>query len=89
MTCANLESERQTGNSITSLQVANQVGASKIDTDKKEIIVVIEDNGANISSIEIKALDLSYAAIADKTVGQKLRDTLAKVFNLSPFLQAL
>ena len=66
------EYKAQTGNSITSLQVANQVGDTSIDNDNKTVTVVIEDNGADTSAIEITSLTTSYAATADKTVGETL-----------------
>lgn len=62
----------QTGNDIRSLTVANQVGDATIDGGNKTVTVVIEDNGADISSIEITDLGLSFAASADKSVGQTL-----------------
>ncbi|SDW40019.1 hypothetical protein SAMN05444411_101643 [Lutibacter oricola] len=66
------EYTEQTGNNITSLGVANQVGDASIDVDNKTVTVKIEDNGADISAIEITALGTSYAATADKAVGEML-----------------
>ncbi len=62
----------QTGNDITGLGVASQVGDAVIDTANKTVTVVIEDNGADTAAIEITALSLSYAATADKNVGNTL-----------------
>ncbi|QXP56151.1 hypothetical protein H0I25_19205 [Cellulophaga sp. HaHa_2_95] len=62
----------QTGNSITGLTVADQVGDTQIDNDTKEITVKIADNGANISTIELTSLNVSYAATTDSSVGSTL-----------------
>jgi len=62
----------QTGNDIKGMTVAGQVGDAAINTDTKEVTVVIENNGADISDIELTGLSLSYAATADKAVGDKL-----------------
>ncbi|SHF78335.1 hypothetical protein SAMN05444274_10927 [Mariniphaga anaerophila] len=66
------EREIQTGNSIVSLGVASQVGDAAIDAENKEISVVVENNGADVSAIEITELTTSYMATADKTVGETL-----------------
>lgn len=62
----------QTGNSITGLTVADQVGDTQIDNDAKKVTVKIADNGANISAIELTSLNLSYAATTDSSVGSTL-----------------
>jgi len=62
----------QTGNSIDGLTVKDQVGDAAIDYDNKEVTVIIENNGADISSIEIMDLKTSYAATANKAVGDML-----------------
>ncbi|TXE15053.1 hypothetical protein FUA26_00675 [Seonamhaeicola algicola] len=62
----------QAGNDIRSLTVANQVGDATIDAGNKTVTVVIEDNGTDISAIEITGLDVSFAASSNKTVGQIL-----------------
>lgn len=62
----------QTGNDITGFAVADQVGDAEFNVDTKEITVTIPDNGADLSTIQIATLDVSYGATADKTVGETL-----------------
>ncbi|MDV7139205.1 hypothetical protein R3X28_09970 [Maribacter sp. TH_r10] len=62
----------QTGNDIASLTVIDQVGDAVIDADNKEVTVVIEDNGADLTAIEITGLNVSYGANANRAVGDRL-----------------
>ncbi len=62
----------QTGNAITSMSVKDQVGDATIDNDNHVVSLVIENNGADLSAIELLGLGLSYAATADKNVGEML-----------------
>lgn len=62
----------QTGNDITAMTVAGQVGDAAINNDAKEVTVIIENNGADISAIQLTGLSVSYAATADKSVGEML-----------------
>ncbi|WP_435315622.1 hypothetical protein, partial [Cellulophaga fucicola] len=62
----------QTGNSITGLTVANQIGDTEINTDTKEVTVTIADNGTDISAIELTSLNVSYAATSDTNIGNTL-----------------
>ncbi|MEP0211648.1 MAG: hypothetical protein ABJD66_00415 [Cellulophaga sp.] len=62
----------QTGNSITGLTVANQIGDTEINTDTKEVTVTIADNGTDISAIELTSLNVSYAATSDTNIGSTL-----------------
>jgi hypothetical protein len=62
----------QTGNSLTGFTVKDQVGDTQIDNDSKVVTVKIEDNGADISMIEIEGLNLSYAATSSIAVGETL-----------------
>lgn len=62
----------QTGNSITNITVKDQDGDAQVNADAKEITITIPDNGANLASIELTALELSYAATANVSVGGTL-----------------
>jgi len=64
--------EPQTGNSILNLMVKDQLGESSVDEENKQLVVVIPDNGSDISAIEITALEVSYGASADVVVGSTL-----------------
>lgn len=64
--------EAQIGNSITNFSVKDQLGDASIDDENKEVVVVISDNGADISAIELINLGLSYGAKANVEVGQTL-----------------
>lgn len=62
----------QTGNSITSFSVKDQEGAAQIDADNKKVTVLIPDNGADLSTIEITGLEVSYGATTNVSVGNTL-----------------
>lgn len=62
----------QTGNSITGLTVKDQVGDAQFDNDAKQVIVTIEDNGADRSMILIESLRLSFGASASVSEGDTL-----------------
>ena len=62
----------QTGNNISSFEVVGQVGDAAIDGGNKQVTVTIEDNGADISAIEITKLGVSYKATTNKEAGQTL-----------------
>ncbi|WP_010137158.1 hypothetical protein [Ochrovirga pacifica] len=62
----------QTGNSITSLSVKDQVGTTEIDEAAKEVSFVIADNGADLSAIELTDFSISYGATTEVSVGKML-----------------
>lgn len=62
----------QTGNSITRLGVKDQVGTTQFDHDNKIATLVIANNGADLTKIELTDLGLSYGATTNTTVGQLL-----------------
>lgn len=64
--------EPQTGNSIINLLVADQLGDASVDDEGKEVVVIIPDNGADLSSIAIEGMELSYGASANVEVGDML-----------------
>ncbi|MGJ8661113.1 MAG: hypothetical protein ACSHXL_03680 [Bacteroidota bacterium] len=62
----------QTGNSITGLTVKDQVGDAQFDNDAKQVIVTIEDNGADRSMVLIESLRLSFGASSSVSEGDTL-----------------
>ena len=62
----------QTGNSITSFAIENQVEAATFDGDNKTITVLYPNDDSDISALRITALGISYGASATAQVGDVL-----------------
>lgn len=62
----------QTGNSISSFSIENQIEGASIDEDNSTIAVTIPEEGANVSAVKITELGISYASTSDKNVEETL-----------------
>ncbi|WP_282035463.1 hypothetical protein [Saccharicrinis aurantiacus] len=66
------EYEPQTNNSIVSFAVEGQVEGAVIDEDNSTVSVIISEEGANVSSVKITDLGISYGSVVDKDVEESL-----------------